>query len=162
MKNTLYSVNPILISALGLTAFIGFLVEKTKHHVIYIIAGQSLVSFGFYRLLKVPNCDENSCLISSIIIGIGSAIAGGTLWPILGFNVDKSKSASAYGIATSCQNLGYIILPLLNGWLMDNSTSKSSAYDNILSYYFYITVTSVVLSFGLLIAAGVNGGPYNK
>lgn len=115
----------------------GLLVDRTGKHVIYIFLSNCLFLTTHLIYLLIPDCD--ACLfpgLNLIILGMGYSIYASAMWGSIPYVVETKTIGTALGIATSMQNLGLSIGPLIVGAL-DDKTKSQYGYSWI-SFFFVI------------------------
>ena len=80
-----------------------------------------LVSFACFFSAMQPNYDSPNyiCLIPLILVGFGYSIYASALWSSIPYLVLPRTIGTAYGMVTSMCACGFVIAPLITGFLED-------------------------------------------
>jgi hypothetical protein len=79
-----------------------------------------------------------------LLLGFSYAIYASALWPSIALVIEPQYHATAYGVATSLQNLGLAVAPMVIGTLMPSSTCQT--YDDCVGHY--VKVEALFIGFG--------------
>jgi hypothetical protein len=77
-------------------------------------------------------------VVPLLLLGFSYAIYASALWPSIALVIEPQYHATAYGIATSVQNLGLAVAPLVIGSLMP--ASNCPTYDDCVGHYVKVEV----------------------
>ena len=83
---------------------------------------------SYIYFLLSPHCTGHECYAGIgglIILGLSCTLYGTVLWPSIALIVDPNILGAAYGLATSVQNVGLALAPLIVGVLIDNKAQTT-------------------------------------
>jgi MFS family permease len=126
---------PFFISSL-LIPFIGIAVDKFGRRG-YLLIFSALLGIVTYVLFIFT-----TPIIPLILLGFTYAIFASVFWPALTLLVPKNIVGIALGFATSLQNFGLVIFPLIIAFIYTNSQS----YDITLLFFIFILVAALIIS----------------
>jgi hypothetical protein len=75
-------------------------------------------------------------VVPLLLLGFAYAIYASALWPSIAMVIEPKYHATAYGIATSVQNLGLAVAPMVIGTLMP--ASNCPTYDDCVRGYIHV------------------------
>ena len=131
-KNTagqLYSI-PYFMSA-ALAPILGFIIDKFGKRAIFICLSSVLVASACFTSALIPNqtSPDFICLLPLVLIGFGYSIYASTLWSSIPYIVLPRTIGSAFGLVTSMQQIGLVIVPIVTGVLQDKHPGNFVAVD---------------------------------
>lgn len=129
MAGTLYSV-PYFMSA-ALSPLLGFVIDKIGKRAIFITISSLLVALACFISAVLPTYDSPSytCLLPLILVGFGYSIYASALWSSIPYIVKPNTIGSAFGLATSVQQMGLVIAPFITGVLENKHPGKFASVD---------------------------------
>jgi len=172
-----YSSLILVLSGMGVSPAIGYLIDTYKYNCIWLIFGISLTVFGhvsFWILQFIPPLAIVLCL------GVGYSAVAGSLWPLLSYNVPKKVSSTCYGLMQSMQLFGLFISYRVSGSIMDAGIKqeltssedekvkaeidelKKANYFNLEMYFTAVIVGALVLTIMLFLNQGMHGHDTSK
>ena len=111
----------LMIGALLLSTFVGFLTDKLGNEEYFIIGGSILLTL---TLFLVPRTNINP-IILGVLIGIGAPFVPAPVFSLVPRFLPPERLGLGYGILSTCLNFGVLVGPLLVGL----------SYDLTLNYY---------------------------
>lgn len=129
MAGTLYSV-PYFMSA-ALSPILGYLIDRVGKRAIFITTSSVLVALACFLSAMLPTYDSPnySCLLPLILVGFGYSIYASALWSSIPYIVKPKTIGSAFGLATSVQQIGLVIAPFITGVLENKHPGKFASVD---------------------------------
>ena len=129
------------------TPFIGILVDKYGKRGIMLIVAAALITLFQLLLLITPDSDRPIFpILYLILFGLGFSILSTVFWAALGYIMDPSLLGTANGAVYSARNIGLVIVPIIVGYLKDNTQQNHG--------FFWVSVFLGLLS-GLGIINGI-------
>jgi len=109
----------------------GIVVDKFGFSLYWTILGIffKIVGLSIYLALSV-NMFVVHPIVIMVFIGVGYSFFIASFWTLVPFVVDESKVGRAYGIMTSLQNVGYIVVP--NIIAVAQSSSRTDIYSQFI------------------------------
>ena len=109
--------------------------------IFFIIAGSCMTAGKLYFML-VPACDGCYNILPSLILsGLGVAICAPGMWTIPSLLVKPKIAATALGFIKSLGNLGFVVVSLIGGTILDNT----KGYFPFLLFLVLIMATGLIL-----------------
>ena len=125
---------PFFISSL-LVPFLGLFVDKfgKRGHLLIFSAFLGIITYILFIFITP--------IFPLILLGFTYAIFASVFWPAITLVVPKNIVGVALGFATSLQNLGLVIFPLIIAYIYTNTQS----YDFTLLFFLFILIISLGL-----------------
>ncbi len=99
------------------TPLFGWIVDKYGKSASLMIYG-SLLLLGVHLMFGLTHFDV---YVLMVLLGIAVSLVPAAMWPSVAKIVPTSRIGSAYGTMFSLQNLGLFAVPILAGFILDNS-----------------------------------------
>ena len=114
--------NSLVFSAtILLTPVMGYIVNAIGYHLLWTISGIAIAVIAHLILLLSNPGLIYMPYIASIIYSISYTLFSSSFWPLVGFLVEGSQVATAYGIYLGVQNLFWGLLAIVSGVIIDNN-----------------------------------------
>ena len=104
-----------------LTPVMGYIVNAIGYHLLWTISGIAIAVIAHLILLLSNPGLIYIPYIASIIYSISYTLFSSSFWPLVGFLVEGSHVATAYGIYLGVQNLFWGLLAIVSGVIIDNN-----------------------------------------
>jgi len=131
--------------------FLGVLIDRAGRRVNLMVAGSVLVLISHLMLITIYP------LLPLIILGFGFSFFVASWMPSTSYVVAPHKLGLAYGVISSCTNLGMTFIPIVVGLLM----SPSSDYTLIHTLFLALSGLSIMLTLLVLKENRQNGNVLN-
>lgn len=120
----LYSI-PYFMSMV-LAPGLGGLIDKVGRRALFITTSSFLVAIACFIMAVCPYTTNPdwACLLPLIMVGFGYSIYASALWSSIPYIVKPQTIGSAFGLATSIQNIGLVIAPLITGILQNKTPDR--------------------------------------
>lgn len=110
------------LATLICTPIFGFIIDKYGKAATAMIFGSIILlfvhlSFAFTEIYP---------LVPMILLGIAFSLVPAAMWPSMVKLVSYNQIGAAYGLMYSIQNLGLFAIPLLAGYILDNSNTGNT------------------------------------
>ncbi len=128
----------------------GFLIDVFGKRAYFILLS-SILAFCTFILFYFT-----TPMVGLVLLGVTYSVFAAVIWPVISLVVRKSHVGFAYGVATSLQNLGLSITPLIVAYIF----SKSNSYFTTIIFFVAMTLVSIVFSIALIILNQKRGGNY--
>jgi MFS family permease len=79
--------------------------------------------------------------VSLILLGISYSLFVSTIWPALSIAIPEHLLGIGIGMATSFQNLGLVIFPIIVAFIYE----KEGSYYQTLSFFIFMCATTIIL-----------------
>lgn len=135
-----YIAIPFFISTFMVPLF-GILIDKIGKRSYFIIASSLLGMLAFISL------EVFDPLVGMILIGITYSLFASVLWPTISIITSKKLAGLAFGVASSIQNFGLALIPILVASLITNYKS----YDYAIAFFVIVNVVAFVISIIIII-----------
>lgn len=122
---------------------IGVLLDKYGQRVYFIMISGLLVCLS--HVLFFSTADSNkpiAPILYMIPIGLGFSINTSVVWSSISYVVEKG-SGTAYGIILAMINTGLVVIPILVGYIEENTSEYKG-------YYWVSVLLAVISAFGVL------------
>lgn len=107
----------------------GKIVDKIGRRVILMMFSASSVCLVHVLFLVTPNGDKPIYpIFYMILLGLGYSIYATVMWASIPYLVEPKTIGTAFGVATSIQNLGLGVGPLIVGIIKEGSTKYDGYY----------------------------------
>ncbi len=107
----------LMIGALILSTIVGYLTDKFGKEEYFIIGGSVALAITLYL---VPRAEISPLLLGSLI-GISASFVPAPVFSLVPRFLSAEKMGLAYGILSTCLNIGVLVGPLLVGILYDKT-----------------------------------------
>ena len=108
---------PYVIAAV-FSPILGWFVDKYGKRMTVTLIGSLLMISGHVYNLVMPDCDRCWASIGPLILlGLSYTTYAVVLWGALPYMVEARALGTAFGIATTFQNLGTVIAPPIIGYI---------------------------------------------
>lgn len=134
------------IMSMFLTPFVGLMVDKTRHHLAWIMGATAFAWIGHTFLVYLQNFDIAAWLGMSFI-GIAYSTMAATLTPMVAFLVPVSLSATAFGMIFGAQSIAIAFTCPVVGKIRDADWGG----DSVVSKFFILVLTLGLLCEVLLV-----------
>lgn len=112
-----YFTMPYVIAAI-FSPILGWFVDKYGQRMTVTLIGSLLMISGHTYNLLMPDCDRCWASIGPLILlGLSYTTYAVVLWGALPYMVEARALGTAFGIATTFQNLGTVIAPPIIGFI---------------------------------------------
>lgn len=138
-----------LVSAFGTPPF-GGVVDLVGLRTHFLTFSSVLVVVTFAFIFSVPP------VVSTLFLGIVYTVFAGALWPAFTLAVPENLLGTAYGVATSLQNAGLAVAPLLVGHLQ-----ATAGFHAVMRCFMSLGIVAVLLSAMLCHTNYAHRGPLN-
>ena len=136
-----------LVSAFLLPT-IGLFIDK-KGRFIHVMMVGGFVNLGTHlMMLLLPDC-EDGCIIGVLpymIYGISFSVYVVAMWGAIPYLINEKKSlGTAYGILACLQNLGTTLMPLLIGFIHDQTVDRDFGFFYVEMAFIVFSIISILL-----------------
>lgn len=140
---------PYIISAIA-SPFLGYGIDKFGKRAVLICASSVILITGFTASLLMPECDQcyNEVYVL-VLTGIGYSIYASAIWGSVPYVVAPRAVGTAFGLATSVQNIGLCIAPTIVGYIKDRTAHKDHGYFYVNAFFILINVIGLILNVNL-------------
>ena len=115
----------------------GKIVDKIGRRVILILFSAACVTLVHVMFILTPDGDKPVYpIFYMVLMGLGYSIYASVMWASIPYLVEPKTIGTAFGVATSVQNLGLAVGPLLVGYINENTTKDHGYY--WVSFFFII------------------------
>lgn len=140
----------------------GKLVDKVGRRVILIIFSACCVCSVHVMFLLTPDSDRPIYpIFYMILLGLGYSIYASVMWASIPYLVEPKTIGTAFGVATSIQNLGLGIGPLIVGAIKEGST-KDHGYYWVTFFFVMMGLVGVASAISIYINDIRTGGVLNS
>ena len=106
-------------SALLLTPLFGGISDKKGKGASIMIIG-SIILVCVHLLFAIPSLNSFPIAIGLVVVlGIAFSLVPSAMWPAIAKIIPESKLGTAYAMTFWVQNWGFMLVPLLIGWVLD-------------------------------------------
>lgn len=144
---------PFFISAFA-SPFLGGAVDYIGWRAFLQLASACVLA-GAHALLGYTKLHP---AVALAMIGCAYSVLAAAIWPSISYVVPKQALGSAYGLTTSIQNMGLAVVPLLVGYIHDNSGS----WVYVETFFFFIALAGIAIGIVLNISDRARGSPLNR
>lgn len=110
---------PYIISAVA-SPFLGAAIDKFGKRAMLICLSSILLIIGFGASMMMPECHQcYNEMYPLIFTGIGYSIYASAIWGSVPYVVSPNAVGTAFGLATSIQNIGLCTAPTIVGFIRD-------------------------------------------
>ncbi|OMJ89247.1 hypothetical protein SteCoe_8635 [Stentor coeruleus] len=125
---------------------VGMIIDKIGKRILMLIISSFM--FMIIQIAFALTPDQNKPILPMIFLGL-NGLAYSTyitvFWTCIPFIVEEKVIGTAYGGCYSCVNLGFFVIPMLIGYIQENTSSMHG--------YLWVNVLLIVLGFiGILTA----------
>lgn len=140
----------------------GKLVDKVGRRVILIIFSACCVCSVHVMFLLTPDGDRPIYpIFYMMLLGLGYSIYASVMWASIPYLVEPKTIGTAFGVATSIQNLGLGIGPLIVGAIKEGS-SKDHGYYWVTFFFVMMGLVGVASAISIYINDMRTGGILNS
>lgn len=116
-----------------------------------ISAFLGLVTNAMWLLIPADRCiTHNNCfeyVLSPILLsGVSYALVAGTAWNGTFYLIERTKVGTASGFQSAIMSIVFLILPLMFGWLVDNSQQREKGYFDPLLMQLGLSICSILFN----------------
>lgn len=116
-----------------LSPILGILVDRFGRRPMLLCFSSGCFVLANVGFILWPACERCWSILSLyILMGIGLSVYGSVIWPCVPLVVEEHMVGTAYGLATSAQNLGMAVSPMLIKWLNKASGGWTTSFIYIL------------------------------
>lgn len=115
-----------------------------------ICASSVILITGFTASMLMPECDQcyNEVYVL-VLTGIGYSIYASAIWGSVPYVVAPRAVGTAFGLATSVQNIGLCTAPTIVGYIKDMTAHKDHGYFYVNAFFVLINVIGLILNLNL-------------
>jgi MFS family permease len=140
---------PYIISAI-LSPIIGFLSDKFGHRMTTTLAGSFLMIVAHLISLFTVDCDKCAkSIIPLILLGIAYTTYAVVLWGAIPYMVEGRALGTAFGIATTFNNLGTVAAPPFVGYIFTKFGGNQKGYFAVDLFFVIISMLAFAFNFGV-------------
>ena len=100
--------------------------------------------------MMMPECDQCYNEVTPLVIlGIGFSIYTSGIWGSIPYVVKPTAVGTAFGIATTIQDIGLVIAPTIVGKIKDRTKAIDHGYYFTMVFFNLIMLVSLILSLAL-------------
>lgn len=148
----IYMGVPFFIGAI-MTPIFGLLIDKFGKRVMFSFSSAILLNLAFVFFFFM------NPVLPLVLIGVSYSIFASVIWPSIAIIVnDKTILGFSYGIATSIQNFGLAINPIIVAAIF----SSFRTYNACLIYFEILGIVALFLNFGLFCENNRHNSILNK
>lgn len=107
-----------------------------------------ILIIGFTSSMMMPECYQ--CyyeLYPLVLTGIGYSIYASAIWGSVPYVVKPNLVGTAFGLATSIQNIGLCIAPLVVGIIKDKTKQNDHGYFWVNAFFVSLNCVGLCLNF---------------
>lgn len=109
-----------------------------------------MLIIGFTASMMMPECHQcNNELVPLIFTGIGYSIYASAIWGSVPYVVNKNAVGTAFGLATSIQNIGLCSAPSIVGYIKDQTRSIDHGFFHMNVFFVAINIVGLILNMNL-------------
>ena len=130
-----YMAIPFVISAIFVPIF-GLIIDNIGKRAYFITTSSIFGIISFLSFSILPP------IFSMILLGFTYSLFAAVLWPVISLVTNKNLVGLAFGVATSLQNLGMAVAPIIVAALLTNFKN----YELVLTFFICLNTISFILS----------------
>jgi len=140
---------PYIISAIA-SPFLGAAIDRFGKRAFLICLSSIMLIIAFSASMMMPECHQcYNELFPLIFTGIGYSIYASAIWGSIPYVVDPAAVGSAFGLATSIQNIGLCCAPTLVGFIKDSTKAHDHGYYYMNMFFIAINAVGLILNLNL-------------
>ena len=140
---------PYIISAIA-SPFLGAAIDRFGKRAFLICLSSLILIFAFGASMKMPECHQCYNEIYPLVFtGIGYSIYAAAIWGSIPYVVSPAATGTAFGLATSIQNIGLCTAPTIVGYIKDKTHSVDHGYFYMNAFFVGINLIGLVLNLNL-------------
>lgn len=154
---------PYIISAIA-SPLLGAAIDKFGKRAFLITLSSVILIIGFTASMMMPQCHQcYNELYPLLFTGIGYSIYASAIWGSIPYVVDKAATGTAFGLATSIQNIGLCAAPTIVGYIKDQTKGIDHGYYYMNVFFIAINLIGLILNANLYyIDVKYNNGVLDK
>ena len=140
---------PYIISAIA-SPFLGAIIDKFGKRAFLICLSSLMLIFAFGSSMMMPQCHQcYNELYPLVLTGIGYSIYASAIWGSIPYVVKPAAVGTAFGLATSIQNIGLCMAPTIVGFIKDKTKAVDHGYYYMNVFFVAINLVGLVLNLNL-------------
>ena len=139
--------------------FFSYVVLKVGRKGHFLLGSAVIACISFLFLAFIPNENGPGVFIGMIGISLFFSLYNSAIWSSIALTVPKQAVSFAYAAATTLQNIGLTVFPLLFGWINQERTGE--AYQKSLIGLAIIAALGALVSVFIVINDLTTGGVLN-
>lgn len=140
---------PYIISAI-ISPFLGAAIDKFGKRAFLICMSSIMLLIGFGASMMMPECHQcYNEMYPLMFTGIGYSIYASAIWGSIPYVVSPNAVGTAYGLATSIQNIGLCTAPALVGYIRDSTREIDHGFFYMNVFFVAISLLGLVLNMNL-------------
>jgi len=140
---------PYIISAI-FSPFLGAAIDRFGKRAFLICLSSLLLIIGFGSSMMMPECHQcYNELYPLLFTGIGYSIYASAIWGSVPYVVSEKAVGTAFGLATSIQNIGLCCAPTIVGFIKDRTKSIDHGYFYMNMFFVAINCIGLILNANL-------------
>lgn len=140
---------PYIISACA-SPFLGLMIDKIGKRAFLCCLSSVILIIGFTTSMMMPDCDRcYNELIPLIFTGFGYSIYAAAIWGSVPYVVPAKSVGTAFGLATSIQNIGLVVAPTIVGIIKDRTKTVGHGYFWVFAFFIGINLVGLLLNMSL-------------
>jgi MFS family permease len=145
MAGYLFGV-PYIISAIA-SPFLGALIDRFGKRALLICLSSLILIIAFTSSMMMPECHQCYNEVYPLILtGIGYSIYASAIWGSVPYVVSENAVGTAFGLATSIQNIGLCTAPTIVGFIKDRTKSVDHGYFYMNAFFVVINLVGLILN----------------
>ena len=154
---------PYIISAIA-SPFLGAAIDKFGKRALLICMSSIILIIAFTASMIMPECDKcHNEIYPLILTGIGYSIYASAIWGSIPYVVAPEAVGTAFGLATSIQNIGLCTAPTLVGYIKDSTREVDHGYFFMNAFFVGVNIVGLILNLRLYhIDIAYNGGVLDR
>lgn len=109
-----------------------------------------MLIIGFTSSMMMPECHQcYNELFPLVFTGIGYSIYASAIWGSVPYVVSPNAVGTAFGLATSIQNIGLCTAPSIVGFIKDKTRSVDHGFFYMNAFFVAINLVGLILNFNL-------------
>lgn len=137
---------PYIISAIA-SPFLGLMIDNMGKRALLCVISSVILIVAFSISLMAPACDR--CYNEAyplVLAGIGYSIYASAIWGSVPYVVPKKSVGTAFGLATTVQNIGLVLAPTIVGAIKDSTSTIGFGYTYVNIFFIAINIVGLALN----------------
>lgn len=140
---------PYIISAIA-SPFLGAAIDRFGKRALLICMSSFILIIGFGASMMMPECHQcYNEMYPLIFTGIGYSIYASAIWGSVPYVVSPNAVGTAFGLATSIQNIGLCCAPTIVGFIKDQTKTVDHGYFYMNAFFVAINIIGLILNANL-------------
>lgn len=140
---------PYVISAI-ISPFLGAAIDRFGKRAFLICLSSIILIIGFGASMMMPECYQcYNELYVLIFTGIGYSIYASAIWGSVPYVVSPRTVGTAFGLATSIQNIGLCTAPTIVGFIKDRTRAVGHGFFYMNAFFVAINIIGLILNLNL-------------